>query len=139
MSHDKIKAAARRRMAKTGEPYAAARRQAIAEHSGASGTSAVSAEDVPAAAAAYRERGRRLLTRRITRDVLAAGAGALIAVGAVGLHDLTSPHPGSPAGGSLVVFKPQQGAGRVWQLKLKPGSNVRRFIVVTPGSASTKR
>ena len=31
MSHDKIKAAARERMARTGEPYAAARRQVIAE------------------------------------------------------------------------------------------------------------
>ncbi len=31
MSHDKIKAAARERMACTGEPYAAARREVIAE------------------------------------------------------------------------------------------------------------
>jgi hypothetical protein len=35
--HDKIKAAARRRMAKTGEPYAAARRAVVTEHHGASG------------------------------------------------------------------------------------------------------
>jgi hypothetical protein len=35
--HDKIKAAARRRMAKTGEPYAAARRAVVTEHQGASG------------------------------------------------------------------------------------------------------
>jgi predicted kinase len=32
MSHDKIKAAARARMAETGEPYAAARREVITEH-----------------------------------------------------------------------------------------------------------
>jgi hypothetical protein len=32
MSHDKTKAAARERMAKTGEPYAAARRAVVAEH-----------------------------------------------------------------------------------------------------------
>lgn len=32
MPHDKIKAAARRRMAETGESYAAARRAVIAEH-----------------------------------------------------------------------------------------------------------
>lgn len=32
MSHDKISAAARRRMAETGEPYAAARRAVISEH-----------------------------------------------------------------------------------------------------------
>jgi anti-sigma-K factor RskA len=43
MSHDKIKAAARARMASTGEPYATARRQVIAE--------------VRAAAAAHEELG----------------------------------------------------------------------------------
>jgi hypothetical protein len=32
MSHDKISAAARQRMAQTGEPYAAARRAVIGEH-----------------------------------------------------------------------------------------------------------
>jgi hypothetical protein len=37
MSHDKIKAAARRRMAETGEPYAAARREVIKEHQAARG------------------------------------------------------------------------------------------------------
>jgi hypothetical protein len=34
MSHDKIRAAARRRMAETGEPYAAARRAVVDEHQG---------------------------------------------------------------------------------------------------------
>src|SRR5215469_1546260 len=34
MSHDKIKAAARKRMAETGEPYAAARRAVIREQQG---------------------------------------------------------------------------------------------------------
>lgn len=43
MSHDKIKAAARERMARTGEPYATARRQVIAE--------------IRAAAAAHEELG----------------------------------------------------------------------------------
>ena len=38
MSHDKISAAARRRMAQTGEPYAAARRAVIAEHQAALGS-----------------------------------------------------------------------------------------------------
>ncbi|SRR6266496_797447 len=32
MSHDKIRAAARKRMAETGEPYATARREVIKEH-----------------------------------------------------------------------------------------------------------
>jgi hypothetical protein len=35
MSHDKIKAAARKRMAETGEPYTLARRRVIAEHQAA--------------------------------------------------------------------------------------------------------
>jgi hypothetical protein len=38
MSHDKIKSAARERMAKTGEPYATARRGVIREHQTASGS-----------------------------------------------------------------------------------------------------
>jgi hypothetical protein len=38
MSHDKISAAARARMAQTGEPYAAARRAVIAEHQAALGS-----------------------------------------------------------------------------------------------------
>jgi hypothetical protein len=37
MSHDKIKAAARERMAQTGEPYAAARRAVIRQHQAADG------------------------------------------------------------------------------------------------------
>lgn len=37
MAHDKIKAAARRRMAKTGESYTAARRQVITEFQAAGG------------------------------------------------------------------------------------------------------
>ena len=37
MSHDKIRAAARVRMAQTGEPYAAARREAIRQHQAAGG------------------------------------------------------------------------------------------------------
>jgi hypothetical protein len=138
MSHDKIKAAARRRMAATGEPYAVARRLAISEHSADRSTSAVSADDIRAAAETHHELGpgysdavvaafidkvdravaarvearlaleqpqpakparrdRRLrLTRRVTRDVLAAGAGAaLVAVAAVGLHVFTDgPHVG---------------------------------------------
>ena len=37
MSHDKIRAAARKRMAETGGPYAAARREVIREHQAAGG------------------------------------------------------------------------------------------------------
>jgi hypothetical protein len=140
MSHDKIKAAARRRMNATGEPYVAARRRAISEHQAAWSTSAVSPDDVHAAAEAHRElgpeysdavvasfidkvdravaarvearladqaqsgpakrakRGQRPLARRVARDVVAASAGALVAVGAVvGLHEITSPNPPPPA------------------------------------------
>src|SRR5690242_6187455 len=35
MSHDKIRAAARKRMAETGEPYSAARRAVVSEHEAA--------------------------------------------------------------------------------------------------------
>lgn len=38
MSHDKISAAARKRMAETGEPYAAARRAVMDEHQSGAGT-----------------------------------------------------------------------------------------------------
>ena len=40
MSHDKISAAARRRMAETDEPYAAARRAVIREHQAGAGAGA---------------------------------------------------------------------------------------------------
>jgi hypothetical protein len=40
MSHDKIKAAARQRMAETGEPYSAARRAVLREHEAAGGQGA---------------------------------------------------------------------------------------------------
>ena len=46
MSHDKIRAAARKRMAETGEPYAAARRAVIGEHQGAG-------DQIPPAGAGY--------------------------------------------------------------------------------------
>jgi len=182
MSHDKIKAAARRRMAATGEPYAAARRQAVTEHGGAACTSAVSAEDLRAAAAAHRELGpeysdavvasliesvdravaarvearladrrrprpakltrwgRRLLTRRVARDVLAASAGALVVVGAVGVHDMTSPHPGHAASSAPVVhFGPLPAAGQAWRQRLGQTSEVRHFTVVAPSLPPTRR
>jgi hypothetical protein len=47
----------------------------------------------PAQPARRRQRPR---TRRVARDVLAASAGALVAVSVVGLHEITSPHPGPP-------------------------------------------
>ena len=43
MSHDKIRAAARKRMAETGEPYATARREAIKNYQGAGAASSSSA------------------------------------------------------------------------------------------------
>ncbi|HEY7918738.1 MAG TPA: hypothetical protein VIE45_03750 [Streptosporangiaceae bacterium] len=46
MSHDKIRAAARRRMAETGEPYAAARRAVVSEHQAAG-------DQIPPAGAGY--------------------------------------------------------------------------------------
>jgi hypothetical protein len=61
MSHDKIGAAARRRMAQTGEPYTAARRAVIGEHQ-----AVARSEDPPGEprwfAISYRERGLDRLT-----------------------------------------------------------------------------
>jgi hypothetical protein len=136
MSHDKIKAAARKRMAEKGEPYAVARREDSREHRSGPYASALSPGDIKAAAEVHRElgpeysdavvasfidkvdrevaarvearlagtpqaqaparyrRGGRPARRRVIRDVLAAGAGALAVVGAVGLHGIASPRPG---------------------------------------------
>jgi len=60
MSHDKISAAARRRMAQTGEPYAAARRAVIRDHQVAAG-----GNQAPGAqwfAISYREAGLDRIT-----------------------------------------------------------------------------
>jgi hypothetical protein len=57
MPHDKVKAAPRRRMAATREPYAAARRRAIGASNADQVTWAVSAEDIRAAAEVHRELG----------------------------------------------------------------------------------
>ena len=66
MSHDKIRDAARRRMARTGESYATARRRVLAERGAGDtrvpdavrlGTPALSADEVRAAAAAHDELG----------------------------------------------------------------------------------
>lgn len=57
MSHDKIKAAARKRIAENGEPYVVARREDIREHTAARRTSPLSPEDIRAAAEAHRELG----------------------------------------------------------------------------------
>jgi hypothetical protein len=177
MSHDKIKAAARRRMAATGEPYAAARRLAITERGEAQGTSPVSAADIRAAAAAHRElgpeysdavvasfladvdravaarvearladgaqsqpaklarRGRRLVPRRVARDVLAGAAGALVAVGAVGLYAITSEHP-QPASHVVYMKGRLPAAIHVFGPKLGGPPEVRRFTIVLPGPAS---
>jgi hypothetical protein len=171
MSHDKIKAAARRRMKATGEPYAAARRQAIGEHNATWSTSAVSADDIRAAAEAHRElgpaysdavvasfiakvdtaiaaraeaqradrawpepatpkkRSQQLLIRRVARDALVAGAGALVAIGAIGLHGVTRPHAGPPA--SRLANGPcATGTGSSSSCLLPPSVSVRYTVSV---------
>ena len=59
MSHDKIRAAARKRMAETGEPYATARREVIKDyqHAGA-GPGAASSSDARFFAIDYSDMGR---------------------------------------------------------------------------------
>jgi hypothetical protein len=175
MSHDKIKAAARRRMAATGEPYAAARRRVITGHDAARGTSAVSADDVRAAAEAQRELGpeysdavvasfidqvdkavaarvearlaeqarsrpakqapsrRQLLLRRVARDTLVASAGALVAVGAVGLHEITSPHPAAPMTRAAIPACPTRVPRGSWCVVLRSPVRVRLYRIESDG------
>src|SRR5260370_3611032 len=59
MSHDKIRAAARKRMAETGEPYAAARREVIKDYQGAgAGPGAASSSGARWFALDYSDMGR---------------------------------------------------------------------------------
>ena len=68
MSHDKVSAAARQRMAETGEPYAAARRAVVREHQAdtSTGTSTGAGAGAPPElrwfAISYRERGLDRMT-----------------------------------------------------------------------------
>jgi hypothetical protein len=62
MSHDKISVAARRRMADTGEPYAAARRAVIREHQAGAGAGDGAAPEPRWFAISYRERGLDRMT-----------------------------------------------------------------------------
>jgi hypothetical protein len=59
MSHDKIRAAARKRMAETGEPYATARREVIKDYQQAgAGPGAASSSDARFSAIDYSDMGR---------------------------------------------------------------------------------
>jgi len=73
MPHDKISAAARRRMAETGEPYAAARREVIREHQ------AAGSGDPPQGprwfAISYRERGLDRMTAWLDTLLFRSGPG----------------------------------------------------------------
>jgi hypothetical protein len=177
MSHDKIRAAARRRMTATGETYTEARRQAINEHISTQSTAPISAEDILAAAEVHQELGpeysdavvasfidkvdravdarvdarladltrsesakpakrtRPHLTRRVARDVLAASAGALVAVGAVGLHEITSPHPGPPAS-KLATGGCANRAGNSPCFVPAGTKEVRRFVITSNGQVT---
>ena len=182
MSHDKIKAAARRRMAATGEPYVAARRQAISEYNADQVTWAVSAEDIRAAAEVHRELGpdysdavvasfidkvdkalaaraetrradrarpksakparlrQRSLARRVVRDALAASAGALVVLGAVGLHEITRAHPAPPVN-RLAVGTCESTVSSRRCLVLPPNLpatfELRTFVVIQDGRIIT--
>ena len=79
MSHDKISAAARRRMAETGEPYAAARRAVIREHEAGAGTGAEdgagTAPEPRWFAISYRERGLDRMTAWLDTLLFRSGPG----------------------------------------------------------------
>jgi hypothetical protein len=73
MSHDKISAAARKRMAETGEPYAAARRAVIREHQSAAGH--VPPTDAKWFAISYSDSWSGRLTNSLDRLLFRAGRG----------------------------------------------------------------
>jgi hypothetical protein len=144
MTHDKIKAAARRRMAASGEPYTLARRAAISGHSEATSTSAVSPNSLSEAGRTKYLGPRR---HRLVRDAVAAGAGALAFAGAVGIYGLTSTaaparsHPTAAAPNARVMpSKAPAGRGpvRAGQVRVSeaviPGSPILRWGLtsVTP-------
>ena len=81
MPHDKISAAARQRMADTGEPYAAARRAVIREHQAGAGAGAGDGDEDEAApeprwfAISYRERGLDRMTAWLDTLLFRSGPG----------------------------------------------------------------
>ena len=83
MSHDKIKAAARERMARTGEPYATARRQVIAEiRAAAAAHEELGPEYSDAVVASFLDRVEEEITARVEARMAEA------------------PAPGTPPGGA---------------------------------------
>jgi len=76
MSHDKISAAARRRMTDTGEPYAAAQRAVIREHQAGAGTGDGdgAAPEPRWFAISYRERGLDRMNHLASRTPVCAKA-----------------------------------------------------------------
>ncbi len=73
MSHDKISAAARKRMAQTGEPYAAARRAVIKEHQAAGGQ--IPPSDPQWFAISYSQAGLDKMTAWLDTLLFRAGPG----------------------------------------------------------------
>jgi hypothetical protein len=73
MSHDKISAAARKRMAQTGEPYAAARRAVIREHRAGGGQ--IPSSDPQWFAISYSQAGLDKMTAWLDTLLFRAGPG----------------------------------------------------------------
>jgi hypothetical protein len=73
MSHDKISAAARKRMAQTGEPYAAARRAVLKEHQAAGGQ--IPPSDPQWFAISYSQAGLDKMTAWLDTLLFRAGPG----------------------------------------------------------------
>ena len=73
MSHDKIRAAARKRMAQTGEPFAAARRAVIREHQAAGGQ--IPPSDAHWFAISYSQTGLDKITAWLDNLLFRAGPG----------------------------------------------------------------
>jgi hypothetical protein len=88
MSHDKIKAAARERMARTGEPYATARREVLAEiRAAAAAHEELGPEYSDAVVASFLDRVEEEITARVEARLAAAPS-----------HPETPRRPEVPAG-----------------------------------------
>jgi hypothetical protein len=90
----------------------------------------------PAKPAKRGKRGTALVKRRIVRDALAAGVGALALAGAIGLHGAVGPHgppPGFPPP-QITVNRPGGGAVRIFHGEAARGIRLLPHIVIpAPG------
>jgi hypothetical protein len=128
MSHDKIKAAARQRMAATGEPYAVGRREVIRQHAIGSAEHA----GVPSSAGLH-SIVSPLVKRRRMRAVTAIAAGALLVAGAAALHGLT----GAPVTSLPTQQHVGSGAPTTLHVAIESRKNSAPIVAVLAGAVQS--